>query len=265
MLRRRINHDWRYLSLAAIGLAGGYALLRWLGPVPSGHSWGLGLGIAGMLMMCGAQTLYTWRKLQRHHPPGALYYWLRAHIALGLLGGVCVLMHGGGRFAGIAGVAAAMTVVLLLSGFVGRYLYTGLDRHTQNWQLEHEHLQAKVSELNKRIGTHSAEFETFFRELDEQANPARGWRLLLTRLWSPWWQTRRIRRSIARNQHFPAHLRHDLNNLFQSRYSLRLEWESLLALRQFFSWWYVAHIPLSWVTMTLAFVHIFGVWRYWVR
>lgn len=267
MLRRRTNHDVRYLLLAAFALAGGYAALRVVAqqPLPSGHGWGLGLGIAAMVMMLGAQILYTWRKHRLHNPPGALYYWLRAHIALGLLGGICALLHGGGRFAGIAGVAAALTGVILLSGFVGRYLYTALDRNTEDWQLNHQALQARVQKLSVSLRSQLGNLSALLRELDALATPPTGWRLLLTRAWSPWLAARSIRACLARQPECPAHVRRELNELFQAKYDLRLEWESLLALRQLFSWWYLAHVPLSWIMMTLAAVHVVGVWFYWVK
>lgn len=265
MLRRRTNHDVRYLLLTALLLAGGYAALRAWQPLPSGHGWGLGLGIAALAMMTGAQTLYTWRKRRMQNPPGALYYWLRAHIALGLCGGICALLHGGGRFAGIAGVAAALTGVILISGFVGRYLYTALDRNTDDWQLNHQALQTRVQNLGASLSSHLNNMPGLLRELDVAATPPTSWRLLLTRAWAPWRAKRLIRACLARHSECPAQVRRELHDLFQAKYDLRLEWESLLALRQLFSWWYLAHVPLSWIMLTLAIIHVVGVWSYWVK
>lgn len=265
MLRRRTNHDVHYLLLATLVLVGGYAVLRAFQPLPSGHGWGLALGIAGMILMIGAQTLYTWRKRRTQRPPGALYHWLRAHVAMGLLGGICVLLHGGGRFAGIAGVAAAMTAMILISGLVGRYLYTALDRNTNDWQLNHLALQRRVHALSKSLGPRLGSLADFLRELDEMATPPTGWRLYATRIWAPWRAKRLLQARLARQTDCPAALRRELNELFQAKYELRLEWESLLALRQLFSWWYLAHVPLSWIMLTLAVIHVVGVWFYWVK
>ncbi len=265
MLRRRTNRDVRYLLLTALAITGGYAALRAFQPLPSGHGWGLALGIVGMLLMMGAQTFYTWRKRRIHHPLGALYYWLRAHIAMGLLGGICVLLHGGGRFTGIAGVAAAMTAVILISGLVGRYLYTALDRNTDDWQLNHQALQRRVHDLSQSLGSRLGSLAELVRELDKMATPPTGWRLFVTRAWAPWRAKRLLQARLARQADCPATLRRELNELFQAKYELRLEWESLLALRQLFSWWYLAARALSWIMLTLAVIHVIGVWSYWVK
>jgi hypothetical protein len=265
MLRRRTNHDVRILLIAVLALAGGYAALRTFQPLSPGHGWGLALGIVGMIFMVGAQTLYTWRKGRSRRPPGALYYWLRAHIALGLLGGVCVLLHGGGRFAGIAGVAAMLTVVILLSGGIGRYLYTALDRNTEDWQSNHQTLQARVQRLSLSLGSQLGNLTGLLRELDGLATPPAGWRLLMSRAWAPWRAKRRIRARVESEQSCTTAVRLELSELFRAKYDLRLEWESLLALRQLFSWWYAAHVPLSWIMLTLAVIHVLGVWPYWVK
>jgi hypothetical protein len=54
--------------------------------------------------------------------------WLRAHIFTGIVGSYLVLLHGSWELAGLAGWTALATLVVVTSGFVGRYLYTALPR-----------------------------------------------------------------------------------------------------------------------------------------
>jgi cytochrome b561 len=54
--------------------------------------------------------------------------WLRFHIVTGLVGPYMVLLHTTMRFSGLAGLAMLLTVVVVVSGAVGRYLYTATPR-----------------------------------------------------------------------------------------------------------------------------------------
>ncbi len=201
MLRRRTNRDVRYLLLTALTLIGGYTALRAFQPLPPGMA-GLGTWDRGNAPDDRSQTLYSW---QATHPPaagGALLLAPRAHCPR-VLGGICVLLHGGGRFAGIAGVAAAMTAVILTSGLVGRYLYTALDRNTEDWQMNHHALQTRIHHLSKSLGPQLASLTGILSELDEIATPPTGWRLYVTRIWAPWRAKRLIQARLSRQADCP--------------------------------------------------------------
>jgi cytochrome b561 len=55
---------------------------------------------------------------------GSMAGWLRFHMVTGLVGPYMVLLHTAMRFNGLAGVAMLLTVVAVISGLIGRYLYT---------------------------------------------------------------------------------------------------------------------------------------------
>jgi hypothetical protein len=116
-----------WYSLAAVVLltAGYAATYRFAGQwtLPSavvGH----GLGILGIVLMLGAETLYSIRKRLSNATWGSGAGWLRFHIFAGFVGPYAVLLHTAGRFSGLAGVSAGLMVVVVVSGVVGRYLFT---------------------------------------------------------------------------------------------------------------------------------------------
>ncbi len=89
---------------------------------------GHGLGIIGFVLMLMTETLYSLRKRTRTVRFGRMSLWLRFHIFTGLVGPYMVLLHTSWKFNGLAGVTTLLTVIIVMSGFVGRYIYTRIPR-----------------------------------------------------------------------------------------------------------------------------------------
>lgn len=92
-------------------------------PPPAGFV-GHGIGVLGIALMLLAETLYSVRKRVASASWGSTASWLRFHIFAGLVGPYMVLLHSAMQFHGIAGVAMLLTVVVVASGVVGRYVFT---------------------------------------------------------------------------------------------------------------------------------------------
>jgi hypothetical protein len=92
---------------------------------------GHGIGILGLILMLMTETLYSIRKLLTDARWGSMASWLRFHMLTGLVGPYMVLLHTSMRFQGLAGVAMLLTVVVVVSGVVGRYIYTRVPRETE--------------------------------------------------------------------------------------------------------------------------------------
>ena len=116
--------------LAAILITGLYALVVVLTrEIPAASNFfGHGLGILGFLLMLMTETLYSLRKRMRTVRFGRMSRWLQFHIFTGLVGPYMVLLHTSWKFHGLAGVTTLLTVVIVISGFVGRYIYTRIPR-----------------------------------------------------------------------------------------------------------------------------------------
>ena len=89
---------------------------------------GHGIGIAGFILMLMTATLYSLRKLRTDARWGSTAAWLKFHMVTGLVGPYMVLLHTAMKFNGLAGLAMLLTVVVVVSGVVGRYLYTRVPR-----------------------------------------------------------------------------------------------------------------------------------------
>ena len=62
--------------------------------------------------------------------------WLQIHIFTGLVGPFMVLLHSSWKFNGLAGVTTLLTVIIVVSGFIGRYIFTRIPRTMDGLEIE---------------------------------------------------------------------------------------------------------------------------------
>jgi hypothetical protein len=116
--------------LACIIIAASYALVyQNTLEIPAARGlYGHGIGIIGFLLMLSTETLYSLRKRSRRARWGRMSSWLQIHIFTGIVGPFMVLLHSSWKYNGLAGVTMLLTVVIVVSGFIGRYIYTRIPR-----------------------------------------------------------------------------------------------------------------------------------------
>jgi hypothetical protein len=130
-LRIRPRNEELWLALlTCLTLTGLYALLvYWTRKIPAaGSLFGHILGIIGFILMLSTEVLYSFRKRSKRARWGAMETWLKFHIFTGLVGPYLVLLHSSWKFNGLAGAVTLLTALIVLSGFVGRYIYTRIPR-----------------------------------------------------------------------------------------------------------------------------------------
>ncbi len=124
--------------IAAVVITGIYAAVVVAGQQipPARELFGHGIGILGFVLMLLTETLYSFRKRSRLARWGSMASWLQFHIFTGLIGPYLVLLHTSWKFNGLAGVATLFTVVIVISGFVGRYIFTRIPRTLDGLEIE---------------------------------------------------------------------------------------------------------------------------------
>ena len=148
---RKVTELWLAL-LAAILMTGLYALVViFTREIPAASDlFGHGIGILGFLLMLMTETLYSLRKRVRSVRFGRMSLWLQFHIFTGLVGPYMVLLHTSWKFNGLAGVTTLLTVVIVISGFVGRYIYTRIPRTADGTVME-DSLSAEALKHARRL------------------------------------------------------------------------------------------------------------------
>ena len=122
---------------------------------PSG-SRGRMLGMIGGTMMF-LTFLYTIRKrsttLQRI---GNQKQWLQVHIFFGLGGPALVALHTTGKLGGLAAIGFYSTIAMVLSGIIGRYLYSKIPRTRKGNEMTLAQIEQQLSEWVSELGSDSS-------------------------------------------------------------------------------------------------------------
>ncbi len=102
----------------------------------AGELFGHTIGIIGFILMLMTETLYSLRKRTRSASWGRMSSWLQFHIFTGLVGPYMVLLHTSWKFNGLAGATTLLTVIIVFSGIIGRYIFTRIPRTLDGLEIE---------------------------------------------------------------------------------------------------------------------------------
>ena len=133
------NNKELWLSFfAAIVITAVYAfVVFWTRAIPpAGAFFGHMLGVLGFILMLLTEVLYSIRKRSRTARWGNMASWLQFHIFTGLVGPYLVLLHSSWKFNGLAGATTLLTIIIVISGFIGRYIYTQIPRTLEGVEIE---------------------------------------------------------------------------------------------------------------------------------
>ena len=120
-----------------------HAVLRPSGPL------GLGLGVVACALVVVNLTYLVRRSRWGRRLPGSLKGWMTSHVVTGILATLLVLLHGAmAPRATLGGQAFAAFAVLLVTGAVGRYLYSFVPRAANGRELQLDEVRARVAALS---------------------------------------------------------------------------------------------------------------------
>ena len=228
---------------------------------PAGDLFGHCLGIVGFLLMLMTETLYSLRKRSRSARWGRMSSWLRFHIFTGLVGPYMVLLHTSWKFNGLAGVVTALMIAVVISGIVGRYIYTAVPRTADGAMMASGELEQQIaaaeSELQRWLAGRPEADQRLVEQLAALPEPAAGGPLLvLGRTFMDWEYRRSWRRERRRMKAVEKDQARELDRLLRQRRSLRRQVASLAMARRMLARWHTVHIPIGMALFAAAFAHI---------
>ena len=235
------------------------------------------LGIAGATAML-ALLLYPLRK----HVPwmrgaGSVSFWFRLHMALGLIGPTLILYHANfGLGSANSNVALWSMLIVAGSGLVGRFFYAKIHRGLYGKRAEARELMSEAAQfraaLNSDMGTEMlARIEALERKSFESAGgvlgaavkavvttgEARRLRKVLHRRIKSAIKIAGKRRKSSAVKELRAHL------VLCDRYFQRIEQAAELSFyERLFSAWHVLHLPLFFLLIFTAVIHVVAVHLY---
>jgi hypothetical protein len=119
-------------------------------PASSGF-YGHAMGILGFILMLMTEVLYTVRKHMNNARWGRMASWLEFHIFTGLVGPYLVLLHTSWQFNGLAGVLSLLTLIIVISGFIGRYIYTAVPRTVDGVELSLAEMNDQIQQVEESL------------------------------------------------------------------------------------------------------------------
>lgn len=149
----RGNKELLLAFFAMLSITGLYGLVMvWRREIPpASELFGHAIGIIGFIFMLMTETLYSLRKRSRSVRWGKMSTWLQFHIFTGLVGPYMVLLHTSWKFNGIAGVTTLFTVIIVVSGFIGRYIFTRVPRTLDGLEIEGSHSQEVIKQARRLL------------------------------------------------------------------------------------------------------------------
>lgn len=138
---------WSYYT-TPVGVQGyhpAHALLKPSGSVA--HSLGA-IGVLMILMPVVYSLRKRWARLRNW---GSISTWLEVHVFCGFVGPVLVTVHTAMRFGGFVSVAYWSMVLVVLSGFVGRYFYVRIPKTIRGVELGYDEIAERATDLKMRL------------------------------------------------------------------------------------------------------------------
>jgi hypothetical protein len=226
---------------------------------------GYALGIVGLALMVLLLAYPLRKRLHRARSWGRLPRWFQLHMLLGVLGPTAILFHANFELRSLnSGVALGSMLLVVASGFVGRFIHTRIHRELFDQRLALERLRREAEsarsatraillgmpELSARLRS----FETF--ALAAEAGPLRS----ASRLWQLGRRARATERACRRTLH-RAGLR-EAPRLVRAHVRAVCRVAEFRAYERLFSVWHGVHLPLCALLFGAAAFHVVAVHLY---
>jgi hypothetical protein len=239
-------------------------------------NFGFYLGVTGSVMML-AMLAYPLRKHVRFmHRWGALKHWFRIHMIMGIVGPTLILFHSTFHLRSLNATIALVSMLgVVISGIIGRFVYTKIHHGLYGRRATLGEIQEKVSS-----DSHDAKSRLHFAPRVEQwlksfeRDSTQLDRSFTSHLFSPltlgirrhllaFRCARELRRLLKTERH--PDFRGGALEAIQLASSYLRESERVAQFSTYerlFSWWHVLHIPLIYILAACTIFHILAAYMY---
>lgn len=251
------------LSLSVcLGLSAVYVVYAVLAEPSGGQPFGHGLGILGTFLMVSTETLYSLRKRTPWlRWAGPVRYWLSAHIFMGIVGPFLVLLHSAFEFRGLAGITLALTLLVMASGFLGRYLYTAIPRSLAGVEMSAtdlaDALQQLQGDIRQQAGQYPPAVQAFVEADAQRQRRVRGdLALVLLHGLDDWRYFTGLRRQLRGLEKTTGHELGEIEQLMRQRRARERQLRMMQAARRLLSIWHTVHVPMGVALFTAVAIHV---------
>jgi hypothetical protein len=269
-------------SIAALAVFVGWLYTRYYPIVDAQNGFGYWLGIIGASLMATLLLYPVRKRLRFMHALGATRHWFRMHMILGVVGPVLILYHCNFSFGSLNDtVALTCTLLVALSGLVGRYVYAkvhiDLDGHRATLgQLsskaritttDRTHAAALVPQLLERLTAYDAVVLT--PPQSTAASLLLPLRLSIQTRWTAWrlirYGSSQLRAQARRSPVIRAErprLQRAMARFVREHLRRVRRVAELGSYERMFSMWHVFHLPFFYMLVVAALIHVLAVHMY---
>ena len=236
---------------------------------------GLGyfLGLVGGITMLLAMVYSAFKYLPSLRSKIKIKAWLNIHIALGLIGPLLIYFHSAFHIGSLnGGIALISMSLVLLSGIIGRYLYSKTHYGLGGRKAKLGELHKLLNDNNSHI--HSPRLNRFTQNVMRHSTSLlqASWELVSYGIRSRWvyWRAKRemlrklkelVTNGIVDRKEFRKNKRRLKKQL--RTYLILLHKVALFKLyERFFAFWRHAHVPLLYLLLLSGIVHVIAVHMY---
>lgn len=217
------------------------------------------LGIAGSLFML-LLLLYSLRKRFRFARKwGSLDTWLHIHIFLGIIGPLLVLFHTVFKFSGIVSIAFWSMVLVVLSGFVGKYIYELIPRSLSGMELNRIELEAEeiglTFEMRKLVPARHPLWNHLSHLEKKEFKPSLLKILFL--FLEPVKLRHRLSRLLKGSDGIPGAKRKKLISLVVKRHMIIRKAKLLQQTMKIIHYWHLLHKPFVIIMFLILMIHVY--------
>jgi hypothetical protein len=251
-------YGWDYYALP-LSQRGEHALYALLKP---GGQIGHGLGFLGTFLL-GALFLYTlrkkWKRLSKF---GNVRIWLLFHIFCGIAGPVFITLHTSFKVGGLVAWSYWSMMAVMLSGFIGRFLYAQIPRTLTGTELSREDLAQKTMQLSREMAQSYSFSEEAVVAIDRFTGMKRD-KVGLGAIWaifaddlSLWYRLHALQRLLLAESKINRTDISRLLSMIKERSIVERKIAYLSTAQQLFHYWHVIHRPFAYAMIIIAVIHI---------
>lgn len=246
----------------------------------SGTGYWLGIyGASAMLLLLA----YSLRKRVRARRVGSIRFWFRTHMMLGITGPVLILYHANFQLGALNSNVALFTMLTVaMSGIVGKYIYGKIHMGLYGRRAKAKEILAEAEELKKTLGEESKaavfvseELKSFSDRLNRSIPTTALGSLMAGATLAV--QARAMRRRLISDARRQIRLEGKAQGWSRRERRLRaeriavvvraysaavLKAAELAFYERVFALWHVLHLPLFFLMLMAATVHVWAVHHY---
>lgn len=217
---------------------------------------GQGFGVVGGLF-CVLTLLYPlrkrWRLLENLGTPRT---WFQFHVYFGIAGPLLATLHTTFKFGGLASISFWSMIIVMASGFIGRFLFAQLPRNRRGVLLSLKEIEAEMRIVQQALAKAGLQDAQLIASNDRLASvPIAGWHTLF-RLMKHRRRTLRAWHSRLSAQPIPAAAARRILPILSRKFFLESSRVTLELTTKAFSLWHTLHLPFTYVMFLTLIIHV---------